>query len=67
MNQEKYQDGQSKFSSTPSFPESLFQEEFYQIHSFEITSMETQNSELTLKEDLSFTSDTYEFEFEGNS
>ena len=29
--------------------------------------METQNSELTLKEDLAFTSDTYEWEFEGNS
>ena len=29
--------------------------------------METQNSELILKEDLAFTSDTYELEFEGNS
>ena len=28
--------------------------------------METQNSEITLKEDLSFTSDTYELKFEGN-
>ena len=46
----------------------LFQnEESYQILNFEIACMETQNSELTLKEDLAFTCDSYELGFEGNS
>ena len=62
----KDQDSPSNFSSTPSFPGSLFQEESYQIQISEIVCMETQNNELTLKEYLAFTSDIYELEFEGN-
>ena len=64
--QEKDQDNQTNFSSTLSFPGSLFQEESYQIQISEIVCMETQNNELTLKEYLAFTSDIYELEFEGN-
>ena len=61
-------DSYSNISSNHLFYEKIFQNEgSYQILNSEIACMETQNSELTLKEDLAFTSDTYELEFEGNS
>ena len=65
--QDKDEDNYSKFSLDHLFSETLFENEEYQIQNYEIACMETQNNELTLKEDLAFTSDTYELEFEGNS